>query len=157
MADVKREGSDITLVTFSFMVHQALEAASALAKDGVSVEVVDLRTIVPLDVAAVVKSVRKTGRLLIAHEAMERAGIAGEIAFRVFEEDPELLGQLKTPFRRLAADNVPITHIPSAPGTDDIVAIVKDSVEADQENELFTVVPFVRVTSTDLNLKSDVL
>ena len=128
VADVKREGADITLVTFSFMVHLALEAANALAKEGVSVEVIDLRTIVPLDVAAVVKSVRKTGRLLIAHEAMERAGIAGEIAFRVFEEDPELLGQLKTPFRRLAADNVPIGMAKTTPSTEDIVAVVKGMV-----------------------------
>jgi len=127
-ADIKREGSDITLVTFSFMVHHALEAASLLEKEGVSVEVVDLRTIMPLDVATIVESVKKTGRLLIAHEAMERAGIAGEIAFRVFEEAPDLLGVLKTPFRRLAAENVPITHIKSTPDSADIVSVVKEMV-----------------------------
>ena len=127
-ADVKRDGSDVTLVSFSFMVHHALAAANALEKDGISVEVVDLRTIVPLDVAAVVGSAKKTGRLVIVHEAMERGGIAGEIAFRVFEEAPELFESLKTPVKRLAAENVPIGMTKTTPSSDDIVAAVKEMV-----------------------------
>jgi len=130
-ADVKREGSDITLVTYSFQVHHALAAANALAKDGVSVEVVDLRTIVPLDVKTIVDSARKTGRLLIVHEAMKRAGIAGEIAFRVLEEAPDVVAALKTPMRRLAARNLPLASRPDwglTPTTDSIVATVKEMV-----------------------------
>lgn len=128
VADVKREGTDVTLVTFSFMVHHALDAARALAKDGIKVEVIDLRTIVPMDIDTVVKSVKKTGRLLIVHEAMSRAGIAGEIAFRVIEEAPGLLATMKTPLRRLAASNVPITHIKSLPDSADVIAAVKEMV-----------------------------
>ena len=127
VADIKREGSDITLVTFSSMVHLSLQAASALAKDGISVEIVDLRTLVPMDVATVVESVRKTGRLLVVHEAMERGGVAGEITYRVFEEAPDLLRSLKAPFRRLAAKNE--TKIfQGSPTSDDIMALVKEMV-----------------------------
>jgi pyruvate dehydrogenase E1 component beta subunit len=107
-ADVKREGSDLTVVTYSFMVHPALAAAQNLEREGVSIEVVDLRTIVPLDVGAIVKSAQKTGRLLIVHEAMKRGGAAGEILWRVAEEAPDLLTSLKSPFRRLAAKNLPL-------------------------------------------------
>ena len=79
-ADVKREGSDITVIATSFMVHEALKAAEQLEKDGISVEVVDPRTLVPLDVDTLVASVKKTARALIVHEAVERGGIGAEIA-----------------------------------------------------------------------------
>ena len=131
-ADIKREGTDITLVTYSFMVHQAMAAAYNLANEGISVEVVDLRTIVPLDVDAIVKSAKKTGRLLIVHEAMKRGGVAGEIMFRVAEEAPDLIASLKTPFRRLAAKNLPINAIvgPRAvPSAETIAATVKEMVK----------------------------
>jgi pyruvate dehydrogenase E1 component beta subunit len=129
-ADIKREGSDITLVTYSFMVHAALAAAYNLEKEGISAEVVDLRTLVPLDVEAIVKSVKKTGRLLIVHEAMKRGGVAGEIMFRVTEEAPDVVTSLKTPFRRLAAKNLPLRAggrmlVPSA---ETIAAAVKEMV-----------------------------
>ena len=128
-ADIKREGSDITLVTYSFMVHPALAAAHNLAKEGINVEVVDLRTIVPLDVDAIVKSAKKTGRLLIVHEAMKRGGVAGEIAFRVQEEAPDLLASLKTPIRRLAAKNMPLMGTPVlVPSAETIAATVKEMV-----------------------------
>ncbi len=126
VADIKREGSDVTLVTFSAMVHLSLQAASALEKEGISVEIVDLRTLVPMDVPAIVESVRKTGRLLVVHEAMERGGVAGEITCRVFEEAPDLLASLKTPFRRLGAKNVTMTYPKTS--SDDIAAIVKEMV-----------------------------
>ncbi len=131
-ADIKREGSDITLVTYSFMVHPALAAAHNLAKEGINVEVVDLRTIVPLDVDAIVRSARKTGRLLIVHEAMKRGGAAGEILWRVAEEDPELITSLKTPFKRLAAKNVPLDATYGAefvPSAESIAATVKEMVQ----------------------------
>jgi pyruvate dehydrogenase E1 component beta subunit len=132
-ADVKREGSDLTLVTFSFMVHHALAAANTLAKEGTSVEVVDLRTIVPLDVGTMVKSAEKTGRVLIVHEAMKRGGVAGEIAFRLQEEAPDTVASLKAPVQRLAAMNLPLSGRPQwglTPSADSIVDKVKEMVGA---------------------------
>ncbi|MYE10879.1 MAG: alpha-ketoacid dehydrogenase subunit beta [Gammaproteobacteria bacterium] len=105
-ADIKRPGDDLTIVTWSGMVLRALAAAEELAEQGISAEIVDLRTLVPMDVDAVVDSVRKTGALLIVHEAMKRAGAAGEVAMRVTEAAPEVVSAMKTPIRRLAAKNV---------------------------------------------------
>ena len=130
-ADVKREGSDLTLVTFSFMVHHALAAANILSKEGLSIEIVDLRTIVPLDVETVVKSAEKTKRILIVHEAMKRCGLAAEIAFRLQEEAPEIMASLKTPCQRLAGKNYPLSGRPDwnlTPSADSIVAKVKEMV-----------------------------
>jgi pyruvate/2-oxoglutarate/acetoin dehydrogenase E1 component len=132
-ADVKREGSDLTLITFSFMVHHALAAANTLSKEGINVEVVDLRTIVPLDVETMVRSAEKTGRLLIVHEAMKRGGVAGEIAFRLQEEAPEMMAALKTPVQRLAAMNLPLAGRPDwnlTPSADSIAAKVREMVGA---------------------------
>ena len=105
-ADVKRPGEDVTIVAWSGMVLRALAAAEELAEEGIDAEVVDLRTLVPMDVDAIVASVRKTGALLIVHEAMKRAGAAGEVAMRVTEAAPEVVSAMKTPIRRLAAKNV---------------------------------------------------
>ena len=129
-ADIKKEGSDVTLVTYSFTTHIALAAAHGLEKEGISVEVVDLRTLVPLDVEAIVKSVKKTGRLLIVHEAMKRGGVAGEIMFRVNEEAPDVVASLKSPFRRLAAKNLPLRAGGRAlvPSVESIAATVKEMV-----------------------------
>jgi len=128
-ADIKREGSDVTLVTFSFMVHVALAAAYNLEKEGINVEVVDLRTLVPLDVETIVKSAKKTGRLLIVHEAMARGGVAGEILWRVTEEAPDVIGSLKTPARRLAGMNLPLSGIAElVPTVDSVAAAVKEMV-----------------------------
>jgi len=132
-ADIKREGSDLTLVTFSFMVHHGLAAANTLAKEGISVEVVDLRTIVPLDVETMVRSADKTGRVLIVHEAMKRGGVAGEIAFRLQEDAPDTVASLKIPIQRLAAMNLPLAGRPDwnlTPSADSIVAKVKEMVGA---------------------------
>ena len=132
-ADVKKEGNDVTIVVYSGMVPKALAAAETLSKEGISVEVVDLRTLVPMDVQAIVKSVKKTGRLLIAHEAMKRAGAAGEIALRVTEAAPDVVKSLKTPIRRLAAKNVALPRSRELeqkllPHVEDVVAIVKEMV-----------------------------
>ena len=131
-ADVKREGTDITLVTYSFQVHNALAAAYNLEKEGISVEVIDLRTIVPLDVETIVTSVKKTGRLLIVHEAMKRGGAAGEILWRVLEEAPDLVKSLKSPPRRLAAKNLPMIPVFApivAPTLDSVTTAVKEMVK----------------------------
>jgi acetoin:2,6-dichlorophenolindophenol oxidoreductase subunit beta len=106
-AEVKRAGKDATIVTLGLMVHRALEAAAELEKGGISVEIVDLRTLVPLDRAAVLTSVRKTGRLLVVDEDYRSFGLSGEIAATVAEEDPKLL---RVPFRRLAVPDVPIPY-----------------------------------------------
>ena len=81
-ADVKREGSDVTVVALAWLVHEALAAAEELAAEGISVEVVDPRTLVPLDTETIRSSVRKTGRLVIADEAGPTAGFSAEVAAR---------------------------------------------------------------------------
>ncbi|WP_343409155.1 transketolase C-terminal domain-containing protein [Candidatus Amarolinea dominans] len=105
-AEVKRPGRDITVATFSFCVLQALEAAAELSKQyGIEVEVVDLRSIVPLDMETVLDSVARTGRLLAVHESHAMNGIGAELVARMYEEAPELL---KAPARRLGAPPVSI-------------------------------------------------
>ena len=105
-ADVKREGKDLTLVTFHYCLLQALEAAEELkAEQGIDIEVVDLRSIVPLDMETVLASVAKTGRLLAVHESQSNCGIGAEIVARAYEEAPYLL---KAPARRLGMAPVSI-------------------------------------------------
>ncbi len=103
VADIKRAGTDLTVVAWSNMVHTALEAADRLAEDGVSVEVVDLRTISPLDTRTILDSVRRTGRLLVVHEAVRTGGFGAEIAAVVAES---LHDHLKAPVSRLATDDI---------------------------------------------------
>jgi pyruvate/2-oxoglutarate/acetoin dehydrogenase E1 component len=109
VADVKREGRDITVVANLLMLHHAMNAAASLAGEGIDVEVVDPRTLVPLDVETIGASVRKTGRLLIVEENNERGGwgaqVAAEVASRGF-------GYLKAPIRRVATPDVPIPFAP---------------------------------------------
>ncbi|MCP4750788.1 MAG: alpha-ketoacid dehydrogenase subunit beta [Proteobacteria bacterium] len=130
-ADVKREGDHLTLVTFSFMVHHALAAANKLSKEGINVEVIDLRTLVPMDVETVVKSAKKTSRVLIVQEAMKRCGVAGEIAFRLMEEAPDVMTSLKTPIERMAGMNLPLagrTDWNMTPSADSIFTKVKEMI-----------------------------
>jgi pyruvate dehydrogenase E1 component beta subunit len=110
-ADVKREGTDITVVALAWLVHEALAAAEALASEGVSVEVVDPRTLVPLDAEAIRSSVQKTGRLLIADEAGPTAGFSAEVA-AVVTEDAATFACLKAPVKRVCALQVPIPYSP---------------------------------------------
>lgn len=105
-ACVVREGSDVTIVTLSQMVQKSLVAAEKLAAEGISAEIVDLRTLVPLDRATVLKSVAKTGRLLVADEDYLSYGLSGEIAALVAEHLDSI--RLKAPVRRLAVPDVPI-------------------------------------------------
>jgi pyruvate/2-oxoglutarate/acetoin dehydrogenase E1 component len=110
-ADVKREGSDITIVAIAWLVHEALAAAETLAKEGVSVEVVDPRSLFPLDAKTIRTSVRKTGRLLIADEAGPTAGASAEIA-ALAAEDTNTFACLKAPIKRVCALQVPIPYSP---------------------------------------------
>lgn len=107
-AKVVRAGQDLTIVTLSQMVQKSLLAAEALAKQGISAEVLDLRTLVPLDREAVIQSVAKTGRLLVADEDYLSFGLTGEIAAIVAENLDRVA--LKAPIRRLAVPNVPIPY-----------------------------------------------
>lgn len=106
-AAVQREGSDITVVTYARMANETRLAAARAAEAGISVEVVDLRTIAPWDRETVLASVRKTGRLLVVHEAVREHGVGAEIAAVVSEE---LFGELKTPVRRLGGTYSPVPY-----------------------------------------------
>ena len=107
VAKVRREGTDVTLITYGWQVHECLAAAEALAKDGVSAEVIDLRTLVPLDYARVLDSVRKTRRALVVHAATEFCGFGAELAATINEE---LFTTLKAPVGRFGADFAPIAY-----------------------------------------------
>jgi len=109
LADVKREGEDVTMIATSSMVHVALAAAEQLAGEDVSVEVVDPRTIAPLDRETLVASARKTGRVLVLDEGHRSYGASAELAAVVAEE---AFWQLDAPVRRLAALDVPIPFSP---------------------------------------------
>jgi 2-oxoisovalerate dehydrogenase E1 component beta subunit len=85
-ARVAREGRDISVITYAAMVHTALEAAELLAKEGIDLEILDLRTLAPLDTDAIVQTVRKTNKVIILHEDTKTGGIAGEIAAIINEE-----------------------------------------------------------------------
>ncbi|SEP77979.1 pyruvate dehydrogenase E1 component beta subunit [Virgibacillus subterraneus] len=130
-ADVKREGTDVTIVATAVMVHRALEAAEELEKEGISVEVVDPRTIVPLDEETIVQSVSKTGRVVVVHEAVKRGGVGGEIASMIAESDA--FDYLDAPIQRLGALPVPVPYNPdlekaSVPQVPDIVQSVKKTL-----------------------------
>jgi pyruvate dehydrogenase E1 component beta subunit len=127
-AEVCKEGSDVTIVAYSAMVGAAKEAAQALAGQGVDVEVIDLRTLVPFDGETVVGSVCKTGRLVIAHEAVQRTGFGAEVAATV--ADSQAFGYLLAPIVRVANPNVPVPyskalHKYALPGQEEIVAAVQ--------------------------------
>ncbi len=129
-ADIKRSGTDVTIVTWSRYVLFSLEAAQQLAADGIEAEVVDLRSLVPLDKEAVLASVRKTHRLLVVHEAIKRSGFGGEIAALVAEE---AFDDLDAPPKRLAGLETPIPYAQHlektvVPQVDDIVKAAKELV-----------------------------
>jgi pyruvate dehydrogenase E1 component beta subunit len=110
-ADIKREGNDVTVVALAWLVHEALAAAEELEKEGISVEIVDPRTLVPLDTETIRNSVQKTGRLVIADEAGPTAGFSAEIA-AIATEDAATFARLQGPVRRVCALQVPIPYSP---------------------------------------------
>jgi pyruvate dehydrogenase E1 component beta subunit len=128
MADIKKEGSDVTIVATLYMVHLALRAAEVLEKQGVNVEVVDPRTLTPLDKQAIIRSVKKTGRIVIVSEDCKTAGVSAEIAASVAEE---ALDYLDAPIKRLAEPDTPIPFSPTLeqyviPNEKSIVRAVKE-------------------------------
>ena len=127
-ADIKRTGEDVTIVTYSMMVHRALSAAKELEKEGISVEVVDLRTLSPLDVDTITNSVKKTGKLIVVHEAYRQGGFGAEIVSRITES--EAFYYLDAPIRRVAGLDMPIPYTPDmerqvVPSELDIINAVK--------------------------------
>lgn len=114
-ASVLREGTDVTLITYSAGVHQAQDAAEELAAEGISVEVIDLRTVVPFDIDTVIESVKKTSRAVVLHEAIQYMGMGAEIAAQIQEKAFWYLDQ---PVSRVAALN---TSIPTSPTLEDAV------------------------------------
>jgi len=109
VADVKREGSDVTIVATLYMVHKALNAAKELETEGISVEVVDPRTLAPLDKQTIINSVKKTGRLVVVSEDCKTAGVSAEIAAVVAEE---AIDYLDAPIKRVAEPDTPIPFSP---------------------------------------------
>ena len=109
LAEVKREGADVTIVATMFMVHKSLEAAMTLEKEGLSVEVIDPRTLVPLDKDAIKASVKKTGRLVVVSEDCRTAGVTAEIVAVAAEE---ALDYLDAPIKRVAEPDTPIPFSP---------------------------------------------
>jgi 2-oxoisovalerate dehydrogenase E1 component beta subunit len=108
-ADVKREGSDVSIITYGAMVHKALEAADALAQRGISAEIVDLRTVYPLDEETILRSIEKTSRALVLYESYRFLGIGTEVAAVIAEKAFE---HLDAPVVRLAPPNVPVPFSP---------------------------------------------
>jgi pyruvate dehydrogenase E1 component beta subunit len=106
-AAIVRSGSDATIVTLSLSVHHALDVAEELSEQGIELEVIDLRSIVPLDRSTVLESVQRTGRVLVVDEDYQSFGLSGEIAAMIAETDPAML---KAPFARLAVPDVPIPY-----------------------------------------------
>ncbi len=133
VADIKREGKDITIIAYSNMVLRALEAAEALANDGIEAEVLDPRTLSPLDEAAIIASAKKTGRVLVAHEAVKQAGFGAEIAAMIAES--EAFDYLDAPIRRLGGTFNPIPYNPrlekaAVPQVEDIMAAARTLMES---------------------------
>ena len=125
---VARAGSDVTVITYSAMVGNALEAAQELARSGIFVEVIDLRTLVPLDMATIAASVAKTHRVVIAHEAVQNCGLGAEISARI---GSELFDELDAPVIRVGCPFAPIPFAPGLeqallPGTPNIVRAVRE-------------------------------
>ena len=124
-ADVKREGDDVSVITYGAMVHKALEAAEDLEEQGVSVEVVDLRTITPLDTETILESVTKTSRALVLYESLKFLGVGAEVSAVIAEEAFE---SLDAPVMRLAPPNTPVPFSP--PLEDAFIPQVEDIVDA---------------------------
>ncbi|MBI4504401.1 MAG: alpha-ketoacid dehydrogenase subunit beta [Chloroflexi bacterium] len=124
-AAIRREGTDVSAIAYGLMVHYTLEAAERLARDGISVEVLDLRTLVPLDRAAILATAQKTGKVLVVYEANRTAGFGAEVASIVAEEAFE---HLDGPVMRVATPDVPA--MPFAAPLEEHVMLNPDKIEA---------------------------
>jgi 2-oxoisovalerate dehydrogenase E1 component beta subunit len=126
-ADIKRPGTDISVITYGAMVHNALEAATVLAEEGIELEVLDLRTLLPLDKERILESVKKTSKVILLHEDVRTGGMAGELAAIIAEEAFEYLDG---PIMRITAPDTPVPYSPPLeefffPKTSDIIRVAK--------------------------------
>ncbi|MDC7127283.1 MAG: alpha-ketoacid dehydrogenase subunit beta [Spirochaetales bacterium] len=127
-ADVKRSGSDVSIITYGRMVQRSIDAAKQLSLEGISVEVIDIRSLVPLDTETIINSVIKTGRAIVIHEAAKTGGFGGEIVSSIV--DSEAFFYLEAPVKRLCGLDVPIPYNPKleaevVPSEDKIKTAVK--------------------------------
>jgi len=128
MADIKRKGKDVTLVSFGKMMKVVLKAADELAAEGIDAEVIDLRTVRPIDYATVIESVKKTNRLVLIEESWPLGNISTEVAFKV---QKEAFDYLDAPIRRVTSMDVPLPYAPTLidaylPNPERVIAAVKD-------------------------------
>ena len=128
VADIKREGSDVTVVSFGKIIKEAYKAAEALEKEGISIEIIDLRTVRPMDHAAIVASVKKTNRLVILEEAWPFGSVASEITFRIQDE---AFDYLDAPIKRITTADTPAPYSPVLleawlPNSGDVIKAVKE-------------------------------
>ncbi len=122
---MKREGRDVTVITYSLMVHRCLSAAEKLFKEGIDVEVIDLRSLFPLDIETVVASVKKTNKVAIVHQASLTGGVGAEIGMRIMEA---AFDYLDSPVKRIAAHDVPV---PFSPPLEDFVVPTEEKIAAE--------------------------
>lgn len=127
-ADIKRTGKDVTVVALGYMVHKCAEAAKQLSKEGIEVELIDPRTVAPLDMDTIIESVKKTGRLVVVHEATSVCSISSEIAAQIAEK---ALFELDAPIRRVCAKEAPMPFSPvcekhALPSDEEILSAIRD-------------------------------
>ena len=128
VADIKREGKDVTIVSFGKIIKEAYKAADELAEEGIEAEVIDLRTVRPIDFDAILTSVRKTNRLVVLEEAWPLASISSEIAYKV---QKDAFDDLDAPVKRVTALDTPMAYAPTLveaylPNKDKVVKAVKE-------------------------------
>jgi len=129
-AEVKREGSDVTLITYSRMLFYCLQAAEELEKEGISVEIIDLRTLLPLDIRTIVESIKKTNRAIIVEEDCKTGGTGAEIGMQIMEN---AFDNLDAPIKRVAGADVPMPKSPNLeklaiPDKERIIKAVKEII-----------------------------
>ena len=130
VADVKREGKHVTVVSFGKIIKTVFKAAEELAKDGIEVEIIDLRTVRPIDYATVINSVKKTNRLVIVEEAWPLASIASEITYKV---QKDAFDYLDAPIKRITTEDVPLAYAPTLvaeflPTAEKVIKAVKEAM-----------------------------
>jgi len=131
VGDIKREGKDISVITYSYMVHKALAAAKILEADGIDAEVVDLRTLRPMDTEIITTSVKKTHRVVVLHEACITGGIGGEIVAKIAEN---VFDYIDAPIKRVGIPDVPIPYAKSledtiVPNEEKLITCIKEVME----------------------------
>jgi pyruvate/2-oxoglutarate/acetoin dehydrogenase E1 component len=129
--EIKRPGADVSVITYSCMVHTALAAAETLAKEGIDIEVVDLRTLRPMDTEIILESVKKTHRAVVLHEACVTGGLGGEIAARIADS---AFDYIDAPIKRIGVPDVPIPYAKSLedtilPNEDTLIACIRNVLE----------------------------